>query len=270
MTEGQYESDKALNDVIPSFCPKPFVWGKYTAPGPANYFLLSEFRQLGQQPPEPVLFTQRLAELHKRSVSPTGKFGFHVTTCHGKAAQLTDLWEDSWEALFHKQMAHVFAMDQAKQPPHPLMDYCAQLILDQCIPKLLRPLQSDGRSIKPCLVHGNIWDGNTATDPRSGGPFIFDGTAFYAHNEFELGNWRTPRHRLSSKTYLRSYKRYFPASEPGTCISCSDSSTIYAIFAVLALTLCVEEDWDSRNLLYSLRVNLTAAWLIPGANYRER
>lgn len=215
MAEGQYESDKALHDVIPSFCPKPFAWGKYDSPGPANFFLLSEFRQIGQQPPEPLLFTQQLADLHKKSVSPTGKFGFHVTTCHGKAAQLTDLWEDSWEVLYHKQLAQVFAMDKAKQPPWPEMEYCAQLILEKCIPLLLRPLQSEGRSIKPCLVHGNIWDGNTATDPRSGGPFIFDGTAFYAHNEFELGNWRTPRHRLSSKTYIRSYKRYFPASEPG-------------------------------------------------------
>lgn len=31
-----------------------------------------------------------------------------------------------------------------------------------------------------------------------------------------------------------------------------------------------EEDWDSRNLLYSLRFNITAGVLIPGSNYREK
>lgn len=64
-------------------------------------------------------------------------------------------------------------------------------------------------------MHSNIWDQNTATDMETGEPFVFDGSAFYGHNKYELWNWRTPRRRLSSKTYIRSYKRYFPASEPG-------------------------------------------------------
>jgi protein-ribulosamine 3-kinase len=109
----------------------------------------------------------------------------------------------------------VFEIDRKKHPPWLDYEICAQLVLDKCIPRLLGALQSQGRSIKPCLVHGNIWDENTATDMETGEPFVFDGSAFYAHNEYELGNWRSPRHRLSSKTYIRSYKRHFPASEPG-------------------------------------------------------
>jgi fructosamine-3-kinase len=265
MSEGQFESDKALHEVLPSFCPKPYALGKYKAAGPANYFILAEFRDIGQQPPEPARFTARLAELHKKSVSPTGKFGFHVKSCHGKAPQLTDTWEESWEVSYYKQLKHVFDMDKSKQRHLPEFDFCAQLVLDKCIPRLLRPLQSDGRSIKPCLVHGNIWDENTATDMRSGEPFVFDGSAFYAHNEFEMGNWRTPRHRLSSKTYIRGYKRHFPASEPGRC-----SLPFVSLSSIATDCPITEEDWDSRNLLYSLRPNLTAAWLIPGSNYREK
>lgn len=30
-----------------------------------------------------------------------------------------------------------------------------------------------------------------------------------------------------------------------------------------------EDDWDGRNLLYSLRFNTGAALLIPGCNQRE-
>jgi protein-ribulosamine 3-kinase len=65
------------------------------------------------------------------------------------------------------------------------------------------------------VAHGDLWDGNNATDMATGEPFIFDGVAFYAHNEFEIGNWRAPRHRLSSRTYVRQYQLNFPVSEPG-------------------------------------------------------
>ena len=36
-----------------------------------------------------------------------------------------------------------------------------------------------------------------------------------AHNEYEIGNWRAPRHRLSNQSYIQNYKRNFPVSEPG-------------------------------------------------------
>jgi protein-ribulosamine 3-kinase len=264
MSEGQYESDKALNAVAPKFVPKPYTWGKYKAAGPARYFLLEEFKEVGQQPPEPVLFTTRLAEMHQRSTSPNGKFGFHVTTCHGKAPQMTDCWEDSWEKLYHKMLAHTFEQDKLKQPAWPEYEYYAQLVLDKVIPRLLKPLESQGRNIKPCLVHGNLWDQNSATNMETGEPFVFDGSALYAHNEYELGNWRSPRHRLSSRTYIRNYKRFFPASEPGKC-GFPKAHTLSK-----PLTLFIEEDWDSRNLLYSLRFNTTAAFLFPGAGYRQK
>jgi fructosamine-3-kinase len=165
--------------------------------------------------PIPKRLTLRLAQLHRSSFFPTGKFGFHTTTCHAKLHQLTELWEDSWETCYRKQLAHMFDLDRERLPRWPQFRAVTDLILDVCVPTLLHPLQSDGRTIEPCLVHGNIWDENTATDVETGEPFVFDGSAMYAHNEYELGNWRTPRHRLSSRSYIRNYKKYFPASEPG-------------------------------------------------------
>ena len=73
-------------------------------------------------------------------------------------------------------------------------------------------------------------------------PLIFDASSFYSHNEYDVGNWRASRHRLSSKVYM--YKRNFAVSEP-------------------------EDDWDGRSLLYSLRFNIGTAILIPGCNQRE-
>jgi hypothetical protein len=68
---------------------------------------------------------------------------------------------------------------------------------------------------------------------------------YLAHNEYEIGNWRAPRHRLSNETYIRNYKRNFPVSEP-------------------------EEEWDARNLLYSLRYDLATFIHYPGSNLRQR
>ena len=47
------------------------------------------------------------------------------------------------------------------------------------IPRLLEPLQSEGGSIKPCLMVGDIWDENTATDMNTGELFVFDAGSMY-------------------------------------------------------------------------------------------
>lgn len=215
MIEGEFESLKAIHAVSPSFVPEPFAWGRYRKEGPETYFLLAAFREVGEQPPDPIKFTARLADLHRRSVSPTGKFGFHITTCVGKLTHITDRWEDSWEILYRNQLAHQINIDEEKNGVWPEFQHVCRLTLEKVIPRLLRPLQSEGRRIKPCLIHGDLWDENTATDMNTGEPFVFDAGSMYAHNEYELGNSRAPRHRLSNKSYIRNYKRNFPVSELG-------------------------------------------------------
>ncbi|CRK26502.1 hypothetical protein BN1708_004230, partial [Verticillium longisporum] len=51
------------------------------------------------------------------------------------------------------------------------------------IPRLLRPLETDGRSITPSLIHGDLWHGNVATDADTQEPVIFDAASSHAHNE---------------------------------------------------------------------------------------
>lgn len=86
--------------------------------------------------------------------------------------------------------------------------------------------------------------GNTALDQRTGDAFVFDVCSFYGHNEYDTGNWRAPRHRLSNKTYIREYKSRFPVSPP-------------------------EDDWDARNILYSLTFNIGNTIYIPGSGQRQ-
>lgn len=49
MCEGEYESLKEIYSVSPDFVPRPYAWGKYCQPGPETYFLLAEFRDVGEQ-----------------------------------------------------------------------------------------------------------------------------------------------------------------------------------------------------------------------------
>lgn len=67
------------------------------------------------------------------------------------------------------------------------LDKISSLVITDVIPQLLGPLESDGRFVKPSLIHGDLWDGNIGTDYETGDVYIFDAGAYYAHNEMELG-----------------------------------------------------------------------------------
>lgn len=83
------------------------------------------------------------------------------------------------------------------------------------IPLLLALLEADERTVKPSLIHGDLWDGNIGTDRETGDVYIFDAGAYYAHNEMELGMWRCKRHRVVNKeVYLREYLKHAGISEP--------------------------------------------------------
>ncbi|TQS33569.1 hypothetical protein Golomagni_06082 [Golovinomyces magnicellulatus] len=250
MCQGEFESLQAMCKTSPGFCPEPYAWGQQSCLDSETYFLLVEFREIGLQvssgrpirPAEPRRLAAGLAQMHADSKSPTGKFGFHLRSCHARIEQAVDIWDDSWCNVYQRHLGH--ALDLAIQEfQWNEFDIVAKLTLEKVVPRLLLPLQSDGRILKPCLIHGNCWDGNTAMDAKTGKVVVFDLCSLYGHNEYDIGNWRAPRHRLSDKAYVQSYKTFFPISEP-------------------------VEDWDARNLLYSLPYNIGNALYVPGSNQR--
>ena len=58
-------------------------------------------------------------------------------------------------------------------------------LYEKVIPRLLRPLWTKGRSIKPALIHGDIWYGNMSINADTGEPLMFDPSVFWGHNECE-------------------------------------------------------------------------------------
>ena len=212
--EGEYNSMLELYKVMPKFVPKPYCWGKFSSTTTIEtYFFLSDFIEMSNKLPNPRTFCTQLAELHKKSVSPTGKFGFHMTTCHGRYPQVTP-WESSWVTSYTNFLKGAMDIARTNNEPWPEFDAVSEKILTTVIPAVLGHLESNGRSIKPSLIHSDCWEGNIGTDYATGQIFVFDSGCFYAHHELEPAMWRCKRSRLGGKTYLKEYLRHSSVSEP--------------------------------------------------------
>jgi protein-ribulosamine 3-kinase len=93
-----------LYRTMPAHVPKPQGWGRLSSPFPSatvTHFFLCEFVNISNALPDPAGLASIITELHKKSVSPTGKFSFHITTYDGKLPQVVD-WDDSWASFFGK------------------------------------------------------------------------------------------------------------------------------------------------------------------------
>jgi fructosamine-3-kinase len=239
---GEYESIGALYAVSPEFIPKPIGYGTYES-DPEQHFFLCEFIDLDDKLPHVGEFCKILADLHRRSTAmapqlknPDKKFGFHVVTCNG-TVPTHQTWEESWEAFYIDNMKHLFAWEKKLQGPSERIQKMLPTLYTKVIPRLLRPLETDGRTLNPCLLHGDLWDGNTAVHAKTDQPYIFDASSFWGHHECDLAKWRGSRYRMR-RPYVKEYFKHFPISPP-------------------------EEDWDHRNLLYSLRADLYDSILFP-------
>ncbi len=104
-------------------------------------------------------------------------------------------------------------------------------IFSNVIPRLIGNLEKDGRTVKPCLIHADLWEGNTGTSYDNGNIYIFDSGAFYAHNEMEIGDWRCHYNKIHNKVYTKTYLRHYGPSEP-------------------------KEEWDDRNRMYCIYYNI--------------
>lgn len=92
--------------------------------------------------------------------------------------------------------------EQAQGPQSDEMKIVLGALFDKVIPRLLRPLETDGRSIVPSIVHGDFWHGNCATDVETNDPLLFDASAFWGHNECKLF-WMAVWNELLGLTAIR-------------------------------------------------------------------
>ena len=179
---GEYLSSKALYSIIPENVPRPVAVG-VLARDSSKHFLISEFVDLIEELPPVADLAEVIARLHRDSVSPSDKFGFDVPTC--QSLQLTNRWCDTWEEFFTRAFRGTVALEQQTQGHSSELERLAEAMCKTVIPRLLGPMESEGRALKPTLVHGDLWHGNVGINSRTGTVVLYDCCAFFGHHECE-------------------------------------------------------------------------------------
>jgi len=180
MVAQEYVSMKTLYDIVPDLLPKPLAYGTYAANTNIHFFV-SEFVEMTDDVPDPS-FMASLADLHAKTLSPNKKYGFYVPTFQRTISKYT-AWTDSWEEFFSNSLKHVFEIEEKMHGSDKELKTLERAILQKVVPRLLRPLETGGRSIQPRLIHGDVWDGNASTRASDNSPVLFDAICIYAHNE---------------------------------------------------------------------------------------
>lgn len=170
-----------MHSVSPDLCPKPIGWGTYETDDNSHFYVCKYYNFNKNLPPVQDL-CRVMASLHSKSASPNGMFGFHCPTYNGDAPQ-DNAWCHSWELFFARGLRQVLNLRGERAGPDPELDAMLPELFDRVIPRLLRPLETEGRKIKPCLVHGDLWYGNVSVDDDTGRPIIYNPSGFWGHQE---------------------------------------------------------------------------------------
>lgn len=237
MVRGECKSQQELYAISPDLVPEPIGYGTYNSNSNVHFFL-SELVEMTTQLPEPRIFCEKVADLHRRSMSksPSGMFGFDITTCNGKVPQ-ENTWSSSWESFFVRSLQHEFMLEEKVHGPSEEISALTPILYEKVCPRLLKPLETEGRTLSPVLLHGCLRPGFIGVHAKSNQPYIFAASSFWGHNEYDIAIWRCARHRM--RGFIKEYFMHFPCSPP-------------------------TEDWDDRNLLYSLRADLHDSIMYPG------
>jgi len=239
MVSAEYYAMSLLHSVMPALVVEPVAWGAYTE-ATDTYFFVCRFHEFatefleeeGDQDvknlievsklPDLKEFPALVAEFHRRNQTKPGRgeFGFPITMYGGRNPQTFPV-SKTWEECFSKGLDNIFDMEEKVQGADEEMRQLREGLMTKVIPRLLRPLETEGRTLIPTLVHGDMWQGNVAVDKATGRPIIFDATPLYAHHECKQP---IPRHgnKQQLTVYVTSRRdgplvAYSPSAGAGLC-----------------------------------------------------
>ena len=181
--EGTFAAETAMYSAIPEHTPKPLAWGTYKSQ-PDVHFYICDFVDMLDNIPDPRSWGETIARLHQNSMgkSPCGKFGFHVTT-HLANVPVANTWNKSWEVFWTQQMRSLFEQEETLRGVDKDFSNLKADLYKNVIPRLLRPLETGGRSVRPCLIHSDLWPGNVKPNAHDDKLCIFDACTYWGHNE---------------------------------------------------------------------------------------
>ena len=183
MMHGTFESEKMMYSFAPNNVPEPIAWGTYKS-SPDTHFYLCAFHKMSDSLPDIQQLGKLVAKIHMDSIgkSPNGKFGFHVTT-HLANVPNDNSWSNTWEQWYASAMRRMLQVEKGSHGPDEELETLTTALFEKVIPRLLRPLETQGRSIQPCLIHSDLWPGNIKEDAETDDLMVFDSCAYWGHNE---------------------------------------------------------------------------------------
>jgi protein-ribulosamine 3-kinase len=193
------------------------------------HFYISEFKEFEpRELPEPVLVAEIVAELHLRGFSEAQYFGSEIDVYDG-CFRIPSGRYSSWQSCYTTILATAYQYDCLTNGVSPALDYLFRLIIDEVIPRLLGALNFQGQPIRPCFIHGDLWEQNFGKEKGTERLYVFDANGYFAHHEMDLAVWTTKHHKMHSRSYLAEYQRRMPTTEP--IQDFPDRLTLYSIKA---------------------------------------
>ncbi|KAJ5169024.1 uncharacterized protein N7482_004618 [Penicillium canariense] len=235
MFHGEYESLNAIASSVPGFCPRALAWGPLD--DKKTYFLATEFLELGgamgrtsSDETNPTSLAYRLGKLHTTPAPAdpkTGRprYGFPVPTFCGDTKQ-PNTFHDSWAEFYaNERLLTILASSEKRNGRDADLRALVEQTAHVVVPRLLGDdylgynSRREGQGIQPVVVHGDLWSGNADRGKIAGtgrgeqvGDVVYDPSACYAHNEFELGIM----HMFGGfgARFFERYHRVVPKTEP--------------------------------------------------------
>ncbi|KAK0505627.1 fructosamine kinase PKL/CAK/FruK [Armillaria luteobubalina] len=203
--QGEVESLKAIDAAASGLAPKVIASGVDNG----RPYFISYYKDFGS------LLDSAGAELGKRLATELHQyssdcgFGFDVPTFCG-ATRMKNGWFDTWEECYSEMIGDLLSQLRGKG--------------GSVIPKLLGTaicsiresrtlrVETGPLKIKPALLHGDLWSGNTGVERLTGKSIIFDPSSFYGHNEADLAIARI--FGGIPHSFFVAYHQHFPKTEP--------------------------------------------------------
>lgn len=196
MLRGEHHSAADVTALMPGFSPIPIGWGVFDS-DPDLVFFLQFFHRMDHEISDMAKLTKTLAGYHDKSQTkfedmtagkgrPEGYyFGYYVQTHNRKLGQ-DNTWTRTWEEYFVRNMRIMlqYGEDVGGEWPQKIQELLPPLF-EKILPRLLRPMEMEGRSVTPSLLHGDLWVGNTCTDLDRELAIAYDACCFWGHNECE-------------------------------------------------------------------------------------
>lgn len=247
LISSNWSSEPTMHRFIPEYVPQPIAAGPYDSIDNGYFFVMEWVDMMEGDLPIPEAFIPPVVALHENSwgKSPDGRFGATVNSWFGSLC-LPNGWKNTWEEWWTHRMTLAFEKEKvAGGPLTPEDEKTVKLYLGKVLPRYIRPMESRGRSITPCLVHTDLWPGNFKLRADDESCVIFDSNPIWGHNELELATLRNPRYGMGAP-YIQEYRRHIPPTEP--LEDADDRLVMYMIGHQVYLATIYPDDDTLRNI----------------------